>query len=729
MLSKSDDIYLRKCAHAILKRTSVKKDGKGFSSYDITIVRGILSRKDKLTHPQANTLKNILIKYRGQIDDIGFSVDRVRDIDTEVHESGEVKLWFEGDDADKVMAIKSPYDIVFVESIKELPPEVRRWNKQRRLWLVDVDYIKKYITQALGIIQDVYNVNFNIEIPDVVFGKAYVKNNSILWDVGYDEKFVKKIKEMTYCRRDECWITKAKTMDDITIVHEILDTFDVKTEGVYSHLQNAERMIEQKEVERDEAKRLLRTNELEAEYHIRLPSDAPELYPFQRVGVRLLDLRGKALLSDEMGLGKSCQTLAHLNNNPSYRPVLIISPSSVKINWKREIIKWTHSNGDDVCIVEGRTNNGLPQLDNWFIINYAIVHHRLEDLFKLNFGAIIIDESHYIKNHDSKRTEAVSKLCHRVEHIYCLSGTPMPNKPIELYSQLSVLNITSVPEFNKLWGKEGFAQKYCGAFKKRTRTKEYWDLSGATNLDELQTKLEKYIMIRRKKENVLKELPNKRRMMISVDIENRDDYNNVMDELRKTSKDKTNYTSGKAFGQLEKLRDMSWKGKIVNVKKWIDDAVGQYDKIVVWAHHKELQRNLYNHYEDIALHLTGGMTSKQRQDIIDEFTNNDNIKVCVASMKSAGVGINLQISSCAIFTELLWSPADHKQCEDRVHRIGQESDTVEVYYLIANRTIEEEMFKIISHKQRLSDEAIDGAEVDDEKGMKVEVLKELIGDE
>lgn len=276
------------------------------------------------------------------------------------------------------------------------------------------------------------------------------------------------------------------------------------------------------------------------------------------------------------------------------------------------------------------------------------------------------------------------------------------------------MDVDDVYEFNTLWGDDGFAKKYCGAFK----SKWGWDVKGATNLDELENKLREHIMIRRRKEDVLDELPDKRRMVVRIDISNRSEYDDRDKSLREYVQyvqEEKGVNNAEVLDRIEKLRQLAWRGKYEMMIDWIEEAIKQHDKIVIWAHHKDLQKKLYYHYEDIAVHITGGMSTEQRQDVIDSFTNDDDVKVCVASIRSGGVAINLQVSPCAIFTELLWTPADHLQAEDRVHRIGQEHDYVDIYYLIGNDTIEEEIYKLMNSKQVNMDKAIDGKM--DVKGM------------
>lgn len=728
MLEREEEKYLKRCAHSLLKRCdgAQKKDGKGFSKYDIDSVRDIANKKS-LTHPQANALKRTLLKYEGQLEEIGYSSERIRNIDTAVYEEDNVKVWFEGDDINLKMVIRSPYNEQFLQRVRSLPSDARDWDGNRRVWKVKVDYANTYPVKVLDWLYEVYNVNLNPEIPDRKFGKVSVESDKLIFEVGHDDRFKKKIKEATYSKfNGDVWIMKIKTIDDIALVHTLIDMFDLKHEGVKTFLEMQEEKVDNRKRRKERIQELSQKTTLDddEDIDISLPDEDLELHPFQKVGTQILNLREKGFLCDEMGCGKTPQVLAHLYNKNSLRPVLVVVPSSVKINWKREIKKWTDALDSRIYLLEGTTNSGIPEDCTWYVINYAIVNQRLEDLKKINFNAIIIDESHYVKNHDAKRTKAVLELAKKTEHTYCLTGTPMPNKPIELYSQLRALNVEEVPEFNALFGKNGFGKKFCGAHKKRAGNREWWDLSGQTNLDELHEKLRKNIMIRRKKSQVLDELPEKHRMMVSLDIDNRREYQSAVDDFKKWSEG-VDYGSADLVVQMEKLKQLTWKGKYDDMVDWIDNAMKTGEKTILWAHHKDLQRKLYDHYSDRALKITSGMTSSQKQDVVDEFTEGDEKDVCVASIKSANVGMNLQASSRAIFCELAWTPSEHSQAEDRQHRKGQEDDRVDIYYLVGENTIEEDIFRLINEKQKVSDKALDGVEDDDKKGIAIKIAENL----
>ncbi len=175
--------------------------------------------------------------------------------------------------------------------------------------------------------------------------------------------------------------------------------------------------------------------------------------------------------------------------------------------------------------------------------------------------------------------------------------------------------------------------------------------------------------------------------------------------------------------QTNKLRELAWKGKYNQMVEWIDNLVEQEGKIVIWAHHQELQRKLHDHYIDRAVYITGGMTTNQRQESIDRFMEDDNVQICVASIQSAGVGIDLFVSSCAVFTEVMWTPGVMYQAEDRIHRIGQQADKVEFYYMLAYNTIDEIIMNVINRKQEVLDQAIDGKTVP--RGFKMDFIANI----
>ena len=722
MLEPKEEEYLKNAGYNILKLPA------SLSRYDEDVVRNLTHTNKTLTHGEANLLKKVIVKYEILLKKVGYSLKEINKIDANIYKENGVSFWYEGKPTDKSVVLRTPYNKEFVELIKSLPTGSREWDFDNKVWRVKLDYDAKNLHQIVEWINECYGTDFEVVVPDIRFGSAYIKDDKVVFDVCYDEDFNSKLRKFSYHKFDGVWNVGINVINDIYLANEILDEYDIESEGVIKYLEQKESHIYRMQCKREEIVELSNKRSLTSDYEVKLPSEDLSLYPFQKYAVKMLDLRGKGLIADEPGLGKTIEVLTHINTNVGLKPVLAVVPANVKIKWQREIVKWTNSPESDIYIFEGQSNVGVPDDCNWYIINYEILHHRMEDLRKIHYNSLIIDESHFIKSHKSKRTKAVLNLADKVEHVYCLTGTPILSYPVDLFTQLQTLKVNNVPEFIKLWGDGGYANKFCGACKMTNgQGKTYWDLRGSTNVSELEVKLRENVMIRRKKEDVLDELPAKRRIEIPLDIDNRGEYmmavNNFREWLERCNYNTDDLGDAQFMVQTNKLRELAWKGKYNQMVEWIDNLVEQEGKIVIWAHHQELQRKLHDHYIDRAVYITGGMTTNQRQESIDRFMEDDNVQICVASIQSAGVGIDLFVSSCAVFTEVMWTPGVMYQAEDRIHRIGQQADKVEFYYMLAYNTIDEIIMNVINRKQEVLDQAIDGKTVP--RGFKMDFIANI----
>ncbi len=878
-------------AVGLLKESTRKQDGQGYNKYDRKFVEDLIddfNKKNDLSLSQWKSLTELLLKYRNQLHSLGFNPEELTKITFgRVQKQGDIGIGV-GEDYIK---IDCPFNQDWLDEFKsKIPVEFRTWNNQGKIWKVEAKK-EEIVQKAINITEKHFDVEIDIELPDVPFGKAYLKDNRIALDTEHDDELKERVKTFAkreYDNKRQLWTVEPISIQEVEKIEGIFDDYDIEINPeVYGYLE--EKWIQLKEQKEKEEKisRLSQKRTVEEDYFVELPDDDLSLYPFQKHGVRILNLRKKGLIADEMGCvsgnsniipivknqdtdelvycgeisiknfyskfnqewkkerykifllsfsskseklvlngvnnvlskgikdtmdiiledkkeiqltpdhevktkdgwteaknldvlekifvapdiqnprntsmipnmkritnikekgkqevydivmeepyrnfvangiivhncGKTIQVLAHLYNQSQKRPVIVIAPSSVKINWKREITKWTEAEIDDIYVLHGEEGK-IPKDQDWYIVNYAILHHRLENLKTLDFEVLVIDESHYVKNKDTLRTKATKELSEQTDNVYCLTGTPMPNRPVELWPQLEILK-PSHPDFQTFWGNEkykGFAKKYCGA----TKTLYGWDVKGAKNLSELQEELKKNIMIRRKKEDVLEELPEKQRFHISMEIDNRDEYNRAMNNFAQWIEEKDDslsWSKAKIPTKLEKLKQLVWKGKYDNMVDWIKDAMTQTDKIVIFAHHRDLQSKLYEEFEEDGVHITGGMSPTQKQDIIDEFTEEDS-KLAIVSLQAGGSSINLQVSSTLVFSEIGWTPSQMQQAEDRVHRIGQEAESVDIYYLMAENTIEETIFEVIDRKQAMIDEAIDGIEDDSKKGVIMQALEE-----
>jgi len=437
---------------------------------------------------------------------------------------------------------------------------------------------------------------------------------------------------------------------------------------------------------------------------IDVPGLKGSLYPFQEKGVGFLEAKcGRALIGDEMGLGKTIQTLAWLQLHPELTPIIIVVPASLKLNWEREINMWM-SNPGTVKILSGTTP--FPLSANYIdivIINYDILSAWVDKIKKMKPQVMILDEIHYTKNSQAKRTKAVKKLGKYIPHVIGLSGTPIVNRPIEIYNAINIIDRTVFPS---QWD---YTARYCA----RKYNGFGWDVSGASNTEELNYKLTNTIMLRRLKKDVLPDLPNKVRSYVPIELDNIKDYQyaerNFISFVKqyKGKEAAARASNAQALAEIEGLKQLAVRGKLQHCINWIHTFLESDEKLVVFATHKFVVEAIMKGFPKVAVKVDGSVTGKNRQLAVDSFQKLSSVRLFVGNIKAAGVGITLTAASNVAFIELPWTSGEVSQAEDRVHRIGQKN-SVNIYYLLANETIEERIATLIDKKRKVLDSVLDG---------------------
>jgi SWI/SNF-related matrix-associated actin-dependent regulator 1 of chromatin subfamily A len=260
--------------------------------------------------------------------------------------------------------------------------------------------------------------------------------------------------------------------------------------------------------------------------------------------------------------------------------------------------------------------------------------------------------------------------------------------------------------------------RYCGA----KHNGFGWDFNGATNMEELHKILTESCLIRRLKKDVLKELPPKIRSVVPLEIDNRDEYDaieNATKDIVQKSLDKiegTQIANAEALAKIEYLKQAAVRGKMKAAVAWIRNWLDSGEKLVVFCHHKTTVDALMKEFGECAVKIDGSVPtapSTKRQEAVDTFQNETWCRLFVGTM-AAKEGITLTAASNTCFLEMWWTSGDHVQAEDRVHRIGQEADSVGAYYLIGERTIEETIAKLIDKKAKVLAAVLDGKSVENE---------------
>jgi SWI/SNF-related matrix-associated actin-dependent regulator 1 of chromatin subfamily A len=446
-----------------------------------------------------------------------------------------------------------------------------------------------------------------------------------------------------------------------------------------------------------------------------VPGLKKELFPFQKKGVAFIEAKnGRALIGDEMGLGKTIQALAWLQLHPEKRPAIILCPASLKLNWAREV-RETLPGKQNIQVLQGTKLHTIT--GDIVIINYDILNAWLEKLQALKPQVLIFDEAHYIKNNSAQRTKATKKLAKKIPHVIALTGTPIVNRPVEGFNIIQTIDKTVFPNW---WD---FVHRYCGA----KHNGFGWDFSGATNKEELHKKLTETVMIRRKKADVLPDLPDKLYSYIPMEMNNRDEYDRAERDFVKYLKQvKGDEAAEKArqaehLVKIEGLKQLAVKGKMKHAVQWIRDFLDTNgNKLVVFAVHKAVVDALMEEFKEEAVKVDGSVSAAGRDAAVKAFQEDPKVKLFVGNIQAAGVGLTLTASSSVAFLELPWTPGELVQAEDRCHRIGQK-DSVNVYYLLADGTIEEKIAQLLDEKRQVLNAVLDGKEVEE-----TQLLSELI---
>lgn len=428
------------------------------------------------------------------------------------------------------------------------------------------------------------------------------------------------------------------------------------------------------------------------------------LYHFQKQGVYFIQQKGgRALLADEMGLGKTIQAIAWVRAARAF-PAIVVCPASLKLNWDREWAGWAPE--ASVTVLSTRKAESVLQSDV-YILNYDILAAWIPYLKQLSPDCLILDETHFCKNWRAVRSKAALTVAKYVKHVIALSGTPIINRPWEIWTTLKMVSPELFPQF---WE---FAQRYCGLH----RNAFGWDWSGATNTKELHTTLTGTLMIRRLKKDVLKELPDKTQTIIPVEIKNRSEYDaaerDFIQWLMSVSPDKVeSAVRATAFAKIEALKRLCVVGKMDSINEWIEDFFEecQDEKLVCFCTHHIMVDELAKWSGSVK--LDGRDSLVQRQKAVDRFQNDPAVGMFVGTTKAAGVGITLTMASNVLFVELGWTPGEHQQAADRLHRIGQKN-AVMVYYMVAKNTIEDRILRLLNEKAKILGSVLDGKDEKD----------------
>lgn len=449
--------------------------------------------------------------------------------------------------------------------------------------------------------------------------------------------------------------------------------------------------------------------------------DTNILRDYQLTGVKWLYNLAKTgfggILADEMGLGKTIQVIYYIKQMLKDSPTskfLIVVPTSLAYNWEHEFDSFASQIKKAICIgSKEKRKHILKDLNkiNVIITTYGLLREDEEIYKNLNFNTMIIDEAQNIKNNHAGITKVVKSI--KAETKFALTGTPLENSILELWSIFDFIMPGYLANLTK------FQSKY--------KIKDF-DEDSEILIKGLSKQINPFIL-RRKKSDVVKELPEKLINDIYIDLKDEQkklyvaELNRVKEEMDKIIKEEgMNKSRFLILQLLTKLRQICIDPSIVydnysdgsNKIEQLENIVSEYTKnnhkVLIFSSFKtalNIVKEKLNNAKIKTYMIDGSVPAKTRIEMVDNFNENDDIKVFLIMLKSGGTGLNLASADVVIHLDLWWNPQAENQATDRAHRIGQ-THTVEVIHLITKGTIEEKILELQNKKRILSDKLIDG---------------------
>ncbi|HAJ17857.1 MAG TPA: helicase [Microbacterium sp.] len=442
------------------------------------------------------------------------------------------------------------------------------------------------------------------------------------------------------------------------------------------------------------------------------------------------------LLADEPGLGKTAQSVLAASVAGAY-PLLAVVPNVVKMNWAREVERWTPHRRATVISGDGEDLDAFADV---FIVNYEILDRHLSWLGSIGLKGMVVDEAHFIKNLTSQRSQNVLALASRIKEqvhnplLLALTGTPL---------------INDVEDFDAIWRFLGWTTGDKPGAELMTKLDE----TGLTPADkafypEARSAVISMGIVRRKKKDVAADLPDK--LIADLPVELDDEYGRSIRQAEQElgarlaakyrriidARGDRGLAPGEidgdivrlvAEGELEESKAAGTgsenvftmvrrigQAKATVAADYAAQLQRSVGKVVFFAKHIDVMDAAERHFAQAGLRtvsIRGEQTTAARQQAIDAFNEDAGVAIAVCSLTAAGVGLNLQAASNVVLAELSWTAAEQTQAIDRVHRIGQD-EPVTAWRIIAAHTIDTKIAELIDTKQGLALRALDGEAVD-----------------
>lgn len=415
---------------------------------------------------------------------------------------------------------------------------------------------------------------------------------------------------------------------------------------------------------------------------------------FQRAGVAYSLLNRNTLFGDEPGLGKTIQSIGFMNLKGVLK-VLIVAPTSLCLNWERELDSW-HVGLPSIEIYHPKTFHG--RCDVLIVSHYWVGKIEVvKDIIKKrgDHELLVIDEFHVFKNKKAQVTKnlfAPNGFISRAKNVHAISGTAMENRPYELYWLLKAI----APEVIGDMSEFTYGMKYCAGWKTPWGR---WDFTGASNMKDLGLKLRAACMVRRTKKKVLTQLPDK---LINVVYLSRN--KKVDGIIKKMDLYEGHVVKGAFTYEFKEMSEARAELGVAKLPESVEYILTQFKaghkKIIIFAHHKPVIKGLVEALAKYNPLVIDGSTSIEKRDAaVQAFQTNPENHFIILSIRAGGVGLTLTKASYIVKVEFDWKPGLNTQCDDRAHRIGQMNPVV-IDYLVYEDSLDLRQLKVVMEKEK-----------------------------
>ena len=407
-----------------------------------------------------------------------------------------------------------------------------------------------------------------------------------------------------------------------------------------------------------------------------------QLFPHQQEAKLFLLSRRRAILADQPRVGKTLPTAAAALEN---LPALIVCPAIAKTVWEAAFQRLAPN--VSVHVVNGKRDAALPNSADITIINYDVLQYGVTQVDKYN--ALVLDECHRIKNPKAARTKAAMLAMKKIDCVYALSGTPIPNRPIELWPILHGLGIYRGGWFD-------FAARYARLFSAP------WglDASGASNLPELKAMMKPHVL-RRKKEDIFKDYKEPQVSLITFDLPiDKREQSFDADALV------ANPNALMAFEGLAEIMREAGMRKVQYAADFIDDLLQANEPVVVFAHHKDVVQALQDELKTHKPVVVVGDTTRLKRDMAIEAFQAGKTKCIIGNIAAMSEGVDLSAADTIVFVECTWSTSALEQASSRVENITKNGIAPVIYILTIKASLDHNVLAKVLKKLNVVNQII-----------------------